>query len=252
MVGPVSKRICWGKHMFEAVKKGLFVAILAVVAIVGAGSSAQANVFNPYWNVSVTNSVNGPVWLITSDHDNPYPSTLCCGGLELQLTGPTFTLNDLTTLSAMYETMQGTFGGGSPRFTIFDMSFNSAWLYWGTPQGGGTYTDPTPGSFASTGNLADDMIAVYVDGFGGVNSPNTPMTMLAFKALAGSTAISYITLDVDGGWLSTQQLITNAFTVNDAVYNPTLSAPEPAAWAMTAIAFLSLLGLGLMRRRVAA
>lgn len=190
-------------------------------------------------NPSAVTVVNGPasapVWQITSSSPAGY------GGLQDQITG-LLTPSLLTHLSADYEFTTGTIGGGAPRFTLFDDSFNSAWVYFGTPTGGGSFTDPTAGTYANTGNYADLLstsLRVASNGFGGDAAPNSYVTWAQFVALVGNTPISYITYDLDGGFTGTQSMETGNFQVNDMVYNPAGSpVPEPAS--------LLLLGTGLL------
>lgn len=147
------------------------------------------------------------------------------------------TVSGLTTLSADYETSDA-FIGGSPRFSLSDSSGHEAYVYWGTPLGGGSFSNPTSGAWASTGNLAGATdLRVYVNGFGGISQPNTGVTWQQFVNEAGSTSIDSIYLDVDGGWASPQQVLVDNFAVNGSVLD---AVPEPATWA------LMLLGLGVI------
>jgi hypothetical protein len=92
-------------------------------------------------------------------------------GLYLNITTP-FAVSSLTTLSADYKMTQGTYGGGSPRFSLWDgnLSNGEVWIYWGTPLGGGSFSNPTPGVWANTGNYASLFspdVGVYDSNFGG-------------------------------------------------------------------------------------
>jgi hypothetical protein len=75
------------------------------------------------------------------------------GGLYFQYSTPIL-LNSITQLSADYQMTMGTFGGGAPRFTLFDSGGNSAYIYFGTPLGGQGFADPNLGAFQNTGNYA--------------------------------------------------------------------------------------------------
>jgi hypothetical protein len=181
-------------------------------------------------------------------------------------TGDGLKLAMLTKLSALYEMTQGTFGGGAPRFTLFDTHLDktgnndqSAYVYWGTPTGGGSFADPHPGTYASTGNYADltsPDVRVYVNGFGGQFTSNTGETWSKFVADLGTTAVQFVTLDLDGGFTGKQQMITDEFRVNNNVYeagpDPTSATPEPATLSMVAVALAGFAGYRWRRARRAA
>jgi hypothetical protein len=218
-------------------------------------SPAKADIFYTYGAATVIPNPGipgeGNVLQITSD-----VAATGYGGIVYDASGNPFAVNQLTTLSALYQMTEGTFGGGAPRFSLFDTTNNTnngAYIYWGTPIGGGSFSDPNAGSFTSTGNLADlssSDVRVYVNGFGGQNTPNTGETWSQFVNDQGNTQIAYVTLDLDGGFTGTQQMITDEFTVNDAVYEagpdpqPT---PEPASVVLLGLCGLSLLGFRSVR-----
>lgn len=162
--------------------------------------------------------------------------------LELQITTSGLTTSSLTQLSEDYEFLTGTIGGGAPRFTLFDSSeTGSAYLYFGTPNGGGGFTDPTTGTYANTGNYVDLLssdLRVSSNGFNGDNSPNTFTTWAEFVSENPNAQISYVTLDVDGGFTGTQSVEVGDFQVNDTTYNPESPVPGPSS--------LLLLGTGLL------
>lgn len=227
-------------------------ALLALMA--GGVGQAQAGLFTTYGDATYTaGPASDPVVLqLTSD-----PTGIGYAGLEYKVTSGTLTLNTLTQLSADYEMTTGTFGGGSPRFTIFDQSLKSGYIYFGTPVGGGTFTDPTPGQFANTGNYADPASTdarVALNGFGGVGNGNTYETYAQAQAQVGNTSISYITLDLDGGFTPAleQIMITDHFTINGDVFNAgAAAAPEPSTWILAGTAGVIGLGYGWRRRRKA-
>ena len=221
----------------------------AAVMFVVAPAAAQTTT-DQYGDVQVTNAGPGgsSVFQLTSTGLNPG-----YGGIYFDY-GTPITLASITQLSSNYQMTQGTFGGGSPRFTLLDTSGNSqaAYVYFGTPTGTGTFTDPTAGSFANTGNYANltsGDARVEINGFGGFSTNTGFITWAAFVAQAGSTNVRYITLDVDGAYGSTssQQAIVNNFRVNADVLNPASGAvPEPATWAMMMLGFG---GMGYAMRR---
>src|SRR4029453_320553 len=106
--------------MFEKFKAFCFgVAVFAASTM-----NAHAAAFHTYGDVTV--SPDG--YLTTSSNPTGY------GGLVLDFTATPFPLSRLPSLSGDYQMTQGTFGGGSPRFSIFDTSGNfAAWVYFGTP-----------------------------------------------------------------------------------------------------------------------
>ena len=195
-------------------------------------ATAQAATYYTYGDVSLTASG----FLTTSSNPSGY------GGIVQNFTSSPFSLSSLTTLSVDYQMTQGTFGGGSPRFTIFDTNGDSAgWVYLGTPIGGGSFADPLSGAAGNTGNYADLLstdVRVYVG--------NTGLTWAQFVAANGSLQVGYVSLDLDGGWAGTQQALFNNFTVNDTVV--TAAVPEPSTWAMMILGFAGI-GYMMYRRR---
>lgn len=219
---------------------GILAASIAVPQL------ARADVFKLYAPPGQNVVVNtGPaaeptVFQLTSDSSGGY------GGMELKITNP-LTLVQVTTLSADYRMVDGTFGGGAPRFTLFDSSLNSAYVYWGTPAGGGSFTDPNAGTWANTGNLAASTdVRVYVNGFGGQSTPNFGETWQTFVTDHGSALLSFITLDLDGGFTGTQVMDVDNFTVNREVFDATAPVPEPGTLALLG---LPLAGLCVFCRR---
>lgn len=222
------------------------IALLSIPAI------SQADTFSTYGDTTVVSPGDGadPTAFQLTSGTIPYPDPTSYAGLQDQITSVLDVAN-LTTLSADYKMTVGTFGGGAPRFTLFDPSFNSAYVYWGTPTGGGGFSDPNAGGWANTGNyasLASPDVRVYVNGFGGINQPNTGVTWQQFVTEAGSIDLSYVTLDLDGGFSGPngQQMLTDNFTVNADVFDAPAAVPEPATWAMLILGFL---GVGAMVRK---
>ena len=225
-----------GEQVFQkAVLIGLGVAALAL--------PAAAQTFSTYDDAKVVSPGDGsdPTAFQLTSSSAP---GMADGGLEDKITSA-LPLSQLTTLSADYDMTTGPFAGGAPRFTLFDSGLNSAWVYWGTPTGGGSFSNPNS-AWANTGNYADlgsADVRVYSNGFGGVNSPNTGMTWSQFVGLAGSTDLSYVTLDLDGGWANSpngQQMLVDNFTVNSQVFDAG-AVPEPTVWSML---ILGVAGIG--------
>jgi len=233
------------EERFNLLKRTLVVSVFSILVVLALSLAASADVLSSYGATTVVPTPGSPApppqpnsWQFTSDTQGGY------AGLELQITG-NLTPATLTNLSANYLMTQGTFGGGAPRFTLFDGSFNSAWIYWGTPQASGTFTDPNGGTaWGSTGNYADLLsndLRVYSDCFGGYCNPNVGLTWAQFVSQVGNTAMSYITLDLDGGFTGTQQMLVSSLTVNDQTYEaPT---PEPGTLLMLGTGALAVAGI---------
>jgi hypothetical protein len=217
-------------------------SILAVVFAAGlqaVGAPAMASSFGTYGGTTS----NGAYFDLHSDGVAAY------SGLYY-LPDAGFTAADITQLSAVYNMLVGSFAGGAPRFSIDDGSFNEAWVYWGTPLGGGSFSNPNAnGTWASTGNYADlssPDIRVYNNCFGGQCTPNTGETWAQFIAAAGTQTVGFISLDLDGGWTAAgdQELLIRSFTVN----NETFTTPLPAALPLFGSG-MGLLGVVVWRRR---
>jgi hypothetical protein len=214
-------------------------------AVLSLPAMARAQTFSTYGDTTVVSPGDGAdptAFQLTSSTGG-----LGYAGLQDQITDG-LTVASLTTLSADYMMTTGTFGGGAPRFTLFDSSLNSAWVYWGTP---GSLSDPNAGAWANTGNyasLSSPDVRVFVNGFDGINTPNTGITWQQFVTEAGTTPISFVTLDLDGGTFTNlpngQQMLVDNFTVNNQVFDAP-AVPEPAAWAMMLFGFG---GLGAVMR----
>ncbi|MBA2588430.1 MAG: PEP-CTERM sorting domain-containing protein [Alphaproteobacteria bacterium] len=193
-------------------------------------------------------TVNGGNFDIVSN-----PTTMPYGGLYYHADPGSLTVGGLTTLSATYDMTTGSFGAGSPRFTLFDAAeTGSAYLYFGTPLGGGSFTNPSPNNvFSSTGNYADLAsldLRVESNGFNGYNNQNHYVTFADFLASVGrASGISYVFLDLDGGYATTQELLIASFRVNAEKFTAAPAAvPEP----MTLTLFgAGLAGAAALRRR---
>ncbi len=202
------------------------------------GSAANAATFNSYGDVS--SGLSG--YTLTADPAFPAAGY---AGIYFHYASPLL-LSSVTTLSADYTWLTpSTYGGGSPRFTLFDSSNASAYIYFGTPTGGGTFTDPATGS---TGNYATDSgIRIESNGFGGLHTaPLASLTFAQFVAAVGSTGIMDLTIDVDSSFVGKQQMLVSDFNINGEHFALAAPAPEPSTWAMMILGFA---GVGFMAYR---
>ena len=236
-------------------KKVLVLSFLAIFATMFAFSPvAMADTLFTYGATTVIatppSPANNPppqsrVWQFTSD-----TSGLGYAGMYVAISG-SLTPTGLTSLSAEYWMATGAFGGGAPRFSLWDSSNHEAYLYWGDPQGGGSFSDPFGGvAWGNTGNYADLLssdLRVYSNGFGGDNNPNVGVTWAQFLATGSvsSTQIADISLDLDGGFTGTQVLDVASLDINGQNYAPT---PEPSSLVLLGSGILGLAGI--LRRKV--
>ncbi|MHC5061128.1 MAG: choice-of-anchor W domain-containing protein [Planctomycetota bacterium] len=139
------------------------------------------------------------------------------------------TFNDMNELSADFEMTEGTFGGGSPRFSILidwndshviDEGDKYAFIYWGTtpnymdePVHNGWYVDEQDPNWAernNTGNLVDTADhRVDLSQFGGPFYS----TIEEAKELFGNKDVLEIILVLDGSWLGDQVLLVDNIKV---------------------------------------
>jgi hypothetical protein len=225
-----------------------FFVFTALVVVSSQARSAWADSLGTYGDVAV---IGGDYQLTATK--NPV------GYAGVYYTAPANqVLSDITQLSADYEMTAGTFNGGAPRFSLWDTTNNpnnEAYVYWGAPQVGGTFTDPNylsntlnnTGNFA---NLASSDVRVYSNGFGGLNTPNTGMTWASFVAAEGNVPLGYISVDLDGGWAAgTQVMLLNNININGKVYTAPAPVPLPeAAWTgLLILGGFAVCSLGLKR-----
>jgi len=217
-------------------------------ALCAFASLCAADSIGTYGDTTVVTGPDGnPAWQLMSELTAPNGYS----GVYLTVTEP-LTAATLDQLSADYVMETGTFGGGAPRFSLIDGSGNEAYVYWGTPTGGGSFSDPNSGNttYANTGNyanLASPDVRVYSNGFGGDNSSNTGQTWAQFVANDGGTAIGYITVDLDAGFTGNQVMDMTDFDINGVVYAPS-AVPEPGSLGLLLCAFSVLGGAGLISR----
>jgi hypothetical protein len=218
------------------------VCVVALAAL--AAPSARADIFGTYGDTTVVSAGPAAVYQLVSD-----PNGLDYAGIYDQITG-SLDVSQLVDLEASYEMTSGTFGNGAPRFSLIDTTNNAnneAYIYWGAPTSGGSFSDPNAGSttLSTTTNYADlssSDVRVYVNGFDGINQPNTGVTWAQFVAEAGNADIGYVSLDLDGGYPATQAMLVSNFTVNGVVVsNETAPTPEPSALVLL-LTFMALVG----------
>jgi hypothetical protein len=225
--------------------RGICATLAALCAASVFVSAANAAGINSYGDV--TSDSSG--YTLTSD-----PAGTGYAGIYYDYSASPIALNSITNLSADFTMTQGTFGGGAPRFSIIDTTnnaFNEAYVYFGTPGTGGTFTDPNNGSPESTGNFAANSdLRVQINGFNGDSTGASYITWSDFLSRDGSALVAYITLDLDGGFTGKQQMLVTSFDVTPAAAGAT---PLPAALPL----FGSVLGfaggyVGWRRRKKAA
>jgi hypothetical protein len=216
-------------------------ALSVVAAVVMGSAAANAAGIQTYGDVVS----NNPGYTLTSD-----PNGVGYAGLYYDYSASPIALNSITNLSADFQMLQGTISGGAPRFSIFDTTnnlANGAYVYFGTPMGGGTFTDPNPGALQNTGNYASAAssdLRVEINGFNGDSTGNSYITWADFLARDGSALVAFVTLDVDGGFSSTQQAFIDNFVVGGAA----TATPLPAALPMF-LGGAGLVGMALRRRK---
>src|SRR5262249_26463589 len=171
-------------------------------------------------------------------------------GVYLDFSAAPITLSSITQLDADYQMLVGPMAGGAPRFSLVDTSGNEAYVYFGTPTGGGSFADANGRAWGNTGNYADLSSSdqrVESNNFGGYFTNFPFVTWSDLVANAGSTQVAYVTIDLDAGtFVNTpagQQMLVDHLTVN----GNSLGTPEPAAWALLIVGFGGV-GAALRRR----
>ena len=205
-------------------------------------TTTEAATLQQYGDVTAGPGGNG--YYLTSDPN----SGAGYAGLYYDYSAAPITLSSILSLSATFQMTEGTISGGAPRFSIGDTTNNAnneAYIYFGTPQAGGSFSDPNPGATQNTGNYASLTSAdlrVQVNGFNGDSTGASYETFAQFLATDGSANVGFISLDVDGGFTSAQQALITSFDVTTSVG----AVPEPSTWAMMILGFC---GVGFMAYR---
>lgn len=225
-----------------------------VFALCACASLACADTLGTYGDTTIVTGPDGnPAWQLSSTSSGSGYSGIYVAFSE------TVTPATITHLSANYVMVTGTFGGGAPRFSVIDTTSNpsnEAYVFWGTPQTGGSFTDPNSGNtmYANTGNYADNTstdLRVQNNGFGGGSTGASYETWNAFVASEPTVPIAYLTIDLDGGFTGDQVMDVTDFDINGVIYTPTVTptVPEPASLAPVSSGLALLAAAGLLRRR---
>jgi hypothetical protein len=203
-------------------------------------TAANAGTIQTYGEV--TSGAPG-TYTLTSD-----PTNVGYAGLYYDYSASPIQLSNITNLSATFQMTQGTISGGAPRFSIIDTTsniLNEAYVFFGTPTGALSFTDPNPGTTENTGNyasLSSPDVRVQVNGFNRDSTGAAYETWAQFVAADGSADVAFVSLDVDGGFSGTQQAVISNFDVTTMAS----AVPEPSTWAMMILGFC---GLGFMTYR---
>ncbi|HEV2265143.1 MAG TPA: PEP-CTERM sorting domain-containing protein [Stellaceae bacterium] len=151
----------------------------------------------------------------------------------------TFSLNNITGLSANFTDIAGGADGGAPRFVVGLANGNFYSVYLGPPS---SFNQSSPSAFTTAFSGLNLVNATNDTGF---KNTGTYQTFASFQAGAdGSQIVTDVGFVLDGGWAANgpQALTLNSLSVQF------LAAPEPATWTMMAAA-LGLLGFLVARRR---
>jgi hypothetical protein len=171
--------------------------LLAAVVVVSLAVAAPALAADP--TTSGTTTIANGIATLTSNFSDT-STTNDFGALSFAVPSGT-TLSSLTTLSAEYNLVQGSCGGGSPRFQL-NIDGKNVFVYLG----------PTPNfrgcaaGWTTTGNLATNTdLRVDLSQYGGSQSS----TWAQAVSLLGSHTVTGIQFAVDGGWSQTakQQVV---------------------------------------------
>ena len=201
-------------------KKILFAAVLVCSLAIAAPALAA----DPA--TSGTATIANGVATLTSDFSDT-STTNDFGALGFTVPAGT-TLASLTTLSAEYNIVEGSCGGGSPRFQL-NIDGKNVFVYLGpTPNFTGCVT-----GWTSTGNLATNSeLRVDLSQYGG----SQYSTWAQAVSLLGSHVVTGVGFAVDGGWSQTgkkQVVQVRSVMINGTTYLTQAPAPTPSVNAAT-------------------
>jgi hypothetical protein len=134
------------------------------------------------------------------------------GAVDLPIP-PRLKLSQLTSLSTDYKFVQGSCGGGSPRFEAWVTNGTDTWKIFFYIGPAPNYTGCPSGVYANTGNLATADSLVDDSALGG--SPYDKYSTV--QARFGRYAVTHVYADLDGGWSSDQTVDFDNTRVNDGL-----------------------------------
>lgn len=228
----------------------------STVALLGLGYATQAtaDTWTPFYDATITSSGPGgnPDVLRMKSDSASMPSTPYAYLRYIPTTS--FQLQSLTTLSADFSWLQGSYHGGSPRFDLgLDMDNSGTWdggvndrllyVYWGTPP---NFTDSPAAGWQNTGNLMTDGATRFdLQSFGGPYIGTAAQAM----ALLGTKNVLRAYVSLDAGWGGAQWMDVDYVNINGSVYDAQAIVPLPAA-ALMGFPLIGLVaGAGYLRRR---
>ena len=203
---------------------------------------AHADTWNLFYDatISPTGPGGNPVVVRMKSDSASMPATPY--GYIRYVPSTPFLFQDLNTLSADFNWLQGSYHGGSPRFDIgLDWDSSGTWngsidklvyVYWGTPP---NFTDDPadPSGWQNTGNFMTDA-ATRFQGPGGwvLYSPADAKTQW------GNYTVLRAYVSLDAGWGGAQWMDVDMVNINGAVYD---AVPEPAGLAVLGVGAVTLL-----------
>ncbi len=195
------------------------VASVTAALVVGLTPAIAAGDYTLFGGASITTGYQSPTGIeLTSVGPLPNPSY---SGIDFAVPSG-LTLAGIDELSAEYDFIDNTCGGGSPRFQLnvsTATGTKNVFVYIGSAP---SYDECAQG-WNPTGNLADDANLVDASQIGGGVSE----TFADVKATYGSMSVTGIQLVADGGWAFPD--LTQTVAVDNVVINSTTYTFESAA-----------------------